>query len=398
MDDWIKKNINRLRHIRKKTPEGEMEAIDRRIFRSAARDLRRRWKDLRRDRSGGILVMCYSLYGGGAERVACWLGEALAPEVRTIMLCAVEKEETFLNSDRTPVIVFPRFVGPTETVIRWQEIFTGWVKKSFHITAAVSFMFAMNSINVHTPGRARVICSERNNPAKREPELMVEIRRLYGRADCVVFQTNTVRELFGPDVAAHSTVIPNPVEARGERSPIRRRIVSIGRLAPQKNQAMLLRAFAQFYAEHPMYTLSVYGEGDLRDELLALSGELGIADAVTLEGHVRDVHSAIADAEFFVLSSDYEGMSNALLECMAMGFPCISTACEGSAEIIRSGENGLLTPIGDEEALCRAMCFFAENAAARERMGLAARQTAEQFCPKTVLEQWKHVILGAGRA
>ena len=82
----------------------------------------------------------------------------------------------------------------------------------------------------------------------------------------------------------------------------------VGRLTPQKNQAMLIRAFAAFHRTHGDYVLSIYGEGESSEELRALADSLGLHDAVQFLGHVRDVHSAIADAETFVLSSDLSNL------------------------------------------------------------------------------------------
>jgi glycosyltransferase involved in cell wall biosynthesis len=288
----------------------------------------------------------------------------------------------------------PAFEGEAETVVDHWVVFTRWLKAAFRVKAAVSFMFAMNQVNVRSRWREKVICSERNNPAMREPEHMSAIAGIYAQADLVVFQTERVRALFGEEIRSRSIVIPNPVtmELRWEGgSP---RVVNVGRLTPQKNQALLLRAFARFHAAHPGYTLSVYGEGPLREMLTRLAEELGVSDTVFLEGNVPDLHRRIRDAEMFVLSSDYEGMSNALLECMAMGMPCISTACEGSDELIQSGVSGILTETGDEEALYRAMCRLAEDPALRQELGEAAHRTARAYRTELIANRWRRLIDG----
>ncbi len=342
-----------------------------------------------------ILVMCYSFYGGGAEKVACWLGKALSDEYRVFMLRVQEKSHSYLQDENIPVISLQRLCLGRLMEPMWYEKLVAWIKSKYRIQTAISFLYYMNMVNIDTKGNTRTICSERNNPAKREPENMERIKELYELADHVVFQTSAVRDLFSESVKEHSTIIPNPVNVRVERGESLHRIVSIGRLSKQKNQAMLIRAFHRFHLDHPEYTLSIYGEGTLRDELQQLSEKLGVADSVILEGNWPDVHQRIADAEFFVLSSDFEGMSNALLECMAMGFPCISTDCEGSSEIIVPGENGLLTKIGDEAGLYEAMCYLADNETERKRLGENAKLTAQRFRPEPILAEWKKVIQGS---
>lgn len=100
----------------------------------------------------------------------------------------------------------------------------------------------------------------------------------------------------------------------------------------------------------------------------------------------------IADAEFFALSSDFEGLSNALLEAMAMGFPCVSTDCEGSTDVIENGANGLLVPRGDENAMLQAMLTLAEREEYREQLGKQAKRTSARFNKKRVAEEWAEMI------
>ena len=276
--------------------------------------------------------------------------------------------------------------------MRSRAEFAGSLKELFGIRASISFMFTMNKINIFSKGDDKVICSERNNPAKRDPDHLEEIGGLYELADHVVFQSKTVRDLFSEKVRDHSSIILNPVEVSCCRADGRHRIVNIGRLVPQKNQAMLIRAFADFYRTHRDHTLSFYGEGELESSLRELAQSLDAGEAVQFHGHVRDIHSAIADAEIFALSSDYEGLSNALLECMMMGLPCISTRCEGSTDIIRSGENGILVDIGDEKQMSNALKRLAESAELRDRLGSGALQTAERFRSDVVLQQWEQLL------
>ena len=208
----------------------------------------------------------------------------------------------------------------------------------------------------------------------------------------MVFQSETVRSLFSQNVREHSSIILNPVSVSCERVGGSHRVVHVGRLTPQKNQAMLIRAFGEFHRTHRDFTLSIYGEGELEEELRALADSLGLKNAVQFHGQVQDVHAAIADAEVFALSSNYEGLSNALLECMMMGFPCISTRCEGSVDVIHSGKNGVLVDVGSEEQMTGALALLAENATMREALGAEARKSSEGFQAKRIIGQWEQLI------
>ena len=348
----------------------------------------------------GILMMCSSFYGGGAERVACRLASGLTERYNVYFLYIQDKGQSYYLDPRIQTVAMPFFYGSWDDINACRAKYVQGLKAVLNIRTAVSFMYTMNRVNVESGGNAVIICSERNNPRKRYPERMPEIDRLYASADHVVFQSETVRSMFSPAVRAHGSIILNPVEVSCMRRGGSRRIVNVGRLVPQKNQAMLLRAFAAFYRNHGDYTLSFYGAGELLEQLQALAGSLGLKDAVQFHGQVWDVHAAIADAEMFVLSSDYEGLSNALLECMMMGFPCISTRCEGSVNVIESGKNGILTDVGSEEQLAEAMTLLADHGELRERLGVQARRSAAQFEKEPVLRQWEQLIgrLSAGAA
>ena len=138
--------------------------------------------------------------------------------------------------------------------------------------------------------------------------------------------------------------------------------------------------------------LYIYGEGSCRQEIESLISELNLVDHVYLPGKSNHVHEDISNASFFVLSSDYEGLSNALLEAMYMGLPCISTDCAGSDEYIINGENGLLIPVGDLESLQQAMLRFIEDKDLRVKCGRNAKFIKERVGTKSALNQWKEVI------
>ena len=340
-----------------------------------------------------LLILCASLYGGGAERVACRLANGLSRRWQVWFLYLRDKGERYPLDSAVHTVATPFFPCESrEELAQKRAEYVREVKRELDPAATISFLFTMNRINTETLGKGLVICSERNSPLKRDPFRLAEIERFYEAADHVVFQSEAVRSVFSEKVRMHSTVLPNPVGVTCLRRGGSRRIVNVGRLTPQKNQAMLLRAFAAFHRDHGEYTLSLFGEGELEEELRGLADTLGLRDAVRFHGQVRDVHEEIVDGEMFVLSSDYEGLSNALLECMMMGFACISTRCEGSVDVIRDGENGLLIDIGDEAQLTAAMARLAEDGALREALGAEARRTMEAFREDRVIARWERLL------
>lgn len=132
-------------------------------------------------------------------------------------------------------------------------------------------------------------------------------------------------------------------------------ILGVGKLEAQKDFPTLIRAFAQVRQKQKA-RLVILGWGPDRPRLEALIQELGIQDDVDLAGHVKNPLPYMARAAMFVLSSGWEGLPNVLIEAMATGIPVISTNCKsGPAEILDNGNYGLLTPVGDNQALAEAI-------------------------------------------
>ena len=162
------------------------------------------------------------------------------------------------------------------------------------------------------------------------------------------------------------------------------------KLTLKRDLPLLLAAFRAFYKAHPDWTLVIHGEGEERAALERLAAELP-AGAVSLPGASGDVLERMKNGGMFVLSSDFEGMPNALIEAMAMGLCCIATDCPagGPAALISDGENGLLTPVGDSAALAQAMLRAAEEPGLAARLGEAALGIRTRLDADVVAEKWR---------
>lgn len=175
-----------------------------------------------------------------------------------------------------------------------------------------------------------------------------------------------IAQLSGVSRSAFS-VIHNPVPPRLEPNidvlnktdalwgaPSGARIVTVGSMKAQKNHSLLLHAFAQM--NRPDARLMFVGDGKGRAELLDLAEELGIANRVILAGFHSDPTPFYKTADVFVLSSNYEGFGNVIVEAMACGTPVVSTNCpSGPSEILEGGKYGRLVPVGDIEAMADAI-------------------------------------------
>lgn len=145
-------------------------------------------------------------------------------------------------------------------------------------------------------------------------------------------------------------------------------VLAVGRLEAQKDFETLVRAFAQVHQQRPC-RLMILGEGDERSRLEALIAQLDLTEAVALPGFVKNPYIYMRDAGVLVLSSAWEGFGNVLVEAMVVGTPVVSTNCEsGPAEILAGGEYGQLVPVGDADAMAKAIAHALATPAAAEHL------------------------------
>ena len=221
---------------------------------------------------------------------------------------------------------------------------------------------------------------------------------LFGSAAGVILQTEEAKAFFPRKIRKRSVILPNPINPaflrpryEGERE---KTVVCVGRIDKNKNQELLLRAFARCLDRHPEYVLHFYGAGE-EEQLKHLAKDLGAEKNTVFHGSVSDIPERIEKAGIFVLPSKTEGMPNALIEAMSLGLACISTDCPcgGPRELIRDGENGFLVPVDDVGAMAEKLLTLMEDPALAERMGREAGRVQEHFAPERVNAGWEAYLL-----
>lgn len=251
----------------------------------------------------------------------------------------------------------------------------------------------------------KVVVSERNDPRKtlygrKKLELLRLV--LYSGAYKVVFQTEEAKRYFPNRIQKKGVLISNPLSPdlpdifRGERE---KRVVAVARLNKQKNLPMLISGIADFLKSYPEMCLEIYGEGDPRDpdmksELIELASKKGIRDRVRFMGFVHNVTEKIRTVSIYVSTSNYEGISNSMLEALAMGIPCICTDCPvgGARMFIKEGVNGYLVPVGDDRAFSEALYKVVSNNM-RIRCYDEAVTLRKALSVNTITEQWENAIM-----
>lgn len=255
------------------------------------------------------------------------------------------------------------------------------------------------------PFNSKIIYAERNASEVELPRDDIERKRLIslvGKANGVVLQTENELEFYG-EVLKNPVVINNPVKADlpeafiGER---RKVIVNFCRVAKQKNLPLLFEAMKKLHRDYPEYILEIYGntviaeEDDLCEEYKLLIKKMGAESFIKLLPPSKDIHNIVRDCTMFVSSSDFEGLSNSMIEAMAIGLPCVCTDClgGGAREMIQNGENGLLVPMNNVEALYSAIKKFIEEPELAEKCSEKAEKKRTELSLPVIAGKWLEYI------
>ena len=222
---------------------------------------------------------------------------------------------------------------------------------------------------------------------------------LYKNAEGFVFQTNEAKTFFKEKIQLRSVVIGNPINPLFFKEDYsfdntKDKIVSVGRLTQQKNYPMLLKAFKNVLQEYPKYELEIYGDGELKDDLKEYTKKLKITNSVHFMGNVDDIQSYMMDAKMFIITSNYEGMSNALMEAMAMGLPCISTNSSGggASTLIVNGENGILVPKENIDFLTNQILELLSDPDKCKKISNNSKESMKNYNPENINNLWLNYI------
>ena len=343
------------------------------------------------------------LSGGGAERVTCNLANYMIEKGHHVEILTMADDE-------------PSY--PLSQGINRKSLLQDSERRNFAYNSALRFVRFIKYLRATTAEativmlpvttimllwmkqwqKGKVIAAERSLPTVYTSKEQWQLKKIAHRADGWVFQTKEQQDWYKDSNIRRGVIIPNainPIFIKPVYNGVRNKhIVTVGSLTKPKNHELLIKSFAKISDQFPEYQLVIYGTGSKLESLRSFAKDFNVLDRVVFPGYTKQVDRVIADASLFVLSSDYEGMPNALMEAMALGLPCISTDCDGGGAkfLIKNEKNGLIVPKGDVEALSAAMERMLSDREFAKQCGQEAHKICERLAPEKVYGEWESFI------
>ncbi len=362
-----------------------------------------------------ILLLIPRMNNGGAERVMSHIANELCENANVKLLTFVGNTSFYklnkkvyyksLDFKLNTKNKFTRYISMMKNFMLAVNLTKKEVKE-FKPDIIISFLFEADLImylirKYLKESNIKWITSERNDPFNRTFIRKFLEKKIYKECDVFVCQGKKVYDYYS--FLQEKYIIPNPLYTSNLVDTVCEadafKICAVGRLMPQKNFSMLINAFNQAKGKLPNNaSLTIYGEGILRGQLEQQIKNLGLTEQVFLPGASHNIFEDIRDSAIFIMSSDFEGFPNALLEAMALGLPVISTDFPtGIAKELISDLNGIVVPCGDVERMKQAIIILANDKEKREFMRKRNLYVREKYDIENVIKLWLDLIYSLHR-
>lgn len=343
-----------------------------------------------------ICFIAANLNSGGAERVMSLLANQFSENDYDVEFVFLKKDIRFYPLHQNVKIkVAENECGSTSLFkkLLWMRKYIKQNKPDaiFAFRIAVYCVTLFSLFGVKVP----VIASERNDPRFNSFAWKIIQAVLLPLANRFVVQTQQIKDYFPKFIQKKTDIIFNPVTEKVfslPSFPKEKRIISVGRLHSQKNQKMMIEAFARISEEFPEWKLVIYGEGPEREALEFRIKNLELRKQILLPGRSENIIDELNKSEIFAFSSDYEGMSNAVVEAFCVGLPIITTKVSGTEDFIKENKNGFLLERNDIDGMEKAMRKLMSDENLRKIIGDNNRQQANIFKIEHIFHQWENVV------
>lgn len=346
-----------------------------------------------------ILFTIQHLGSGGAEKVMTLLSNAFVKngcDVTIVLTSRYDKGVFYPLHKTIKVIELGNTIGKTKSKIGKIKCLKQIIlnENPDFVISFLSHVIALTYEAIkHT--HIKFIVSERNDPYSFPKNKILRLlkNRAFKKADGHVYQTRDAKKYY-KKINPEGVVIPNPVELNCSNnwltcSEKRNEITMVGSKKPEKNRLMAYNAFALFAKKYPDYVLNIYGETTEDTDKIILEN-LGIKEHVKFMGKDENWHSKAIMSKAFILTSDFEGMPNSLLEAAALQIPCISTDCPigGPREILNDGKNGILVKVGDYQEMAGRLIQLIGSSEMQNFLANSNKEKRLEYSTDRIANQW----------
>lgn len=345
-----------------------------------------------------ITFIIRSLRFGGAERVLTEICNYLNDKYNISIITFNEELMEYRLSEHIQRINLDLDISLYNLTKNIKVIKRAGIKTNPDLIISFDTLANLYTLMAFKKEKIKVGIAERNAPKQMKLRMHTKIMRyfLYKNADFYIFQTYEAGNFFAKFINNNAYYIANPVKDNIPYKAIesKNEIVAIGRLNYQKNYPFLIDVFAEFCKENKDYVLRIFGEGSDRFLLEKKCEKLGIQNNVVFEGNVEEIHKEIENSKIFVITSHFEGIPNALLETMAMGFPVVAIDCPvgGPNLLIQDGINGYLVKAGDNHTFLKRLNELVKNKSLSISLGNEAVKVRERFSIDNICNAWIDMI------
>jgi len=351
-----------------------------------------------------ILFYIHSLSTGGAERTVAYLSKYFVKKSHQVTIILNTNKIFYDVDERVKIHTLDYKKGSRlQQVISRIKLFRSAVRE-YNPDVVICLMYTAIFYTLFINRKIKVIGSERSNPGNDLFFNKIIKKYLFRKADGIIFQTQLAQQFYSKRIINKSKVIPNAIgnehvyKVDSSKISNRRKIISsIGRLSESKDYKTLLQAFNIVLKSYPEYQLHIYGDGDLKEDLVSYVVKNRLKENVKFMGVDQEAIIKIADTTCYVLSSISEGMPNSLIEALAIGLPCISTDCDfGPKDLIIDGYNGMLVPIKNPVKLADAIIFMIGNPDFSKKCGDNALKIRDKLSVENIAEKYLNYIKSEG--
>ena len=340
-----------------------------------------------------LVFVTDTLASGGAERVISILANNLCLQYDNVEIVCLRKHLVFYD------------INPKVKIVFAEDHSQGWISKIWWLRRyikkddiVVSFMIRVYCVTLLALlGLKRCkITSERNDPRVADWKWKVMRELLLPTSTKHVVQTLEIKKYFSPHIQKKVAIIYNPINPKQcsnkDWNVSRTSILAMARLDRQKNYPMMIRAFLKFHEKYPQFVLNIWGNrvnDEQYEEVRQMIVDNNAVDFIRINGRCHNVAEEYGKAYMFLLTSNFEGFSNSMMEAVCSGVPTISTKVSGANELIVDGLNGFLVDLNSDEQLYNSMVKLAENPSLAASMSKEGQKARVKFDEIRIVGEWK---------